>query len=202
MKSKLELNRQLTDRAQWRSAVTLDNTVWVLGCSFTWGQGVAEELSWPYLLGRSLEMSIANLGVQGSSPLRVWHTYSALINEHRPRAVIFAWPGLVRTYKIMDNQIVNLGPWNMHRDAEYKQQLISGEIEQQNRLLIAHAKQSINVPAVHFTTRSLFANEQFIDLADDGQHPGALSHELISNRVLDMIAKGPAASIYSKLNNK
>ena len=37
------------------------------GCSFTYGSGVGDEDTWPYLLGKKLNLSVGNFGTAGMS---------------------------------------------------------------------------------------------------------------------------------------
>lgn len=165
--------------------------LWALGCSFTLGTGVEQNQSWVSQLSTLIGMPIDNLGIEGASPLRVWHHYQQLRKNNQPQLTIIQWPGLVRHTVYRNGTAVNLGLWNVDQYPLYKQQLLRGVIEQQNRQLIARAKQLIKEPSVHFDVRSLF--HPFKDLAEDGAHPGPRTHLEIAQWVYSQLTKGPAA---------
>lgn len=66
------------------------NEIWCFGCSWTWGSGVPERLSWPSLVQQQTINTVKNFGVAGSGPqtclrlLKHWLSNS----KHKPRLVL------------------------------------------------------------------------------------------------------------------
>ncbi len=177
---------------EWRTDPLLDNDqIWAFGCSFTWGEGVDINDVWVSILSNLINEPIVNLGICGASPLRVWQTYTELRKLYTPKLTIIQWPGLPRhTIYDKDNNAINLGLWNADEYPEYKQQLVSGQIEQQNLKLIAEAKTLIVEPAYHYDFRARYW--PFKDLAEDGLHPGPQTHKQIALDIYSDLIAGPA----------
>ncbi len=182
-----DLDQRFTHEAQFRNP-DFAAAIWCWGCSFTWGQGLNIEDTWPYLLSQKLMMPTANLGVIGSSVPRIWRSYSLLRPHWSPRLSIFSWPTLNRSYAIVNDDIVNLGVWNSKEHPSYRFKLLQGHIEQANRDLIhLQAKPTIQEPSIHFALHLLWPQLEFPDRAKDGVHPGKETNRQIADYVLEQI---------------
>ena len=181
----------------FRQKPVLDNTVWLLGCSFIWGLGVNLTDSVPYMLQRFTGKTVDNLGICGGSPILVHDTLKYLLNNHTPEMVIISWPGINRTYYIRDGKaIINMGPWVEHPDRdrykyqpseinEYKQGIIDGSIIKKNLEGMSQAKQLITCPYLpfrinHDVKEIINNNHQYLDKASDNRHPGPRTNKYIA----------------------
>lgn len=167
-----------------RANVDAELHVW--GCSFAWGMGIEETLTWPRLVSQALGVTLANWGIQGASPRRVWHCYQELRNKVKPRLTIIAWPTLNRDW--VNGR--NMGQWNRHLDPVFDGRLISGQVQQENQALIKWAKSQIQEPVIHFSVAGLWPTLEFPDSAEDGLHPGPMTHQKIADYLL-LTAKAP-----------
>lgn len=167
----------------------LNNAIWALGCSFTYGEGVADNECWASLIQHHTSTPVINLGIPGSSPKRTWLQYTTLITQYTPKLVIFAWPGPHRDY--VNN--TNLGLWvldsnhpiqtnNPQLYNEYKAKVESNQIVDENQALMQQAQQQ-TPNHIHFNVRNILPT--FIDLGTDNQHPGPLSHKYIADYIVN-----------------
>jgi hypothetical protein len=184
---------------QFKDIPLLDESIWVFGCSFVKGFGVENEQCFTHLLEQRLNWPVANLGIDGASPSRIWNTYLSLKDHGTPKAVVFCWSGIDRAHWLdtQENRIIDLGPWTLDPSHvlwtnypdimnSYKDGVTSGQVNQMNKLLIEQAKaQTPN--AIHTNIKRMFTNEKFIDLGTDNSHPGPKSHEYIADYLYSIL---------------
>ena len=172
----------------FRKPPVLDNTVWLLGCSFIWGTAIADDQTIPYLLEKQIGYPVDNLGIQSASPKLVHYVLNDLLLTYKPRAIIISWPFINRTFELdFTGEIVNMGPWSLrpqdslaHTHPElfeqYKNDIIDKSLASRNRKLIANVFRTIVYPYLSFRILELseFVNNKhkFLDYAGDGMHPG------------------------------
>ena len=61
-----------------------------IGCSFTWGQGVESEMTYPQQLGRMLNVSVENLAMGGYGSVQAWQRLRRNV-DLKPRMVIYGF---------------------------------------------------------------------------------------------------------------
>jgi hypothetical protein len=184
---------------QFRHVPILNDAVWVIGCSFVHGHTLKDEQVAAHILQERLQYPVANLGLEGAGPPRMWQTYLALKEYAQPKAVVFAWSGLDRWHFIdeFEQKIIDLGVWKLdpQHPAQtkypdmmriYADDLMNKRIESWNKDLIDYAKKTVP-QAHHFNIKQIMPNQQFIDIAEDGKHPGPKSHEYIADYLYSIL---------------
>ena len=89
-------------------------SVVVIGCSYTFGLGLAVDDTLCHLLSKKFNRPFINLGVVGSSNhLILYNSTKLVVNGIRPKAVIllFSDPSRVTHFNSVDNTVVPLGNW-------------------------------------------------------------------------------------------
>lgn len=179
---------------KYRIPPTLDNTVWYFGCSFTWGTDVDIEQTAPFQLSKLINQPVDNLGIQGASPDLIYFQIRKLIRKHTPKLVVIQWPSDTRTFKIVNNEIINLGIWVLRKDSllknnypdiveGYQKSVFDGAVQQKNKLCKETISRLVPCPIVSI------AYDKFIDIAPDGRHPGPLTHSSMAKTLAQSIIK-------------
>ncbi len=157
------------------------------GCSFMWGESVNYTESVAYLVQKATGIHCQNFAVPGAGPQLVREIMDQL-DLSRARAVVIAWPGVLREHYWRADQLLCYGPWvgQTHRlskyteeYARYHQRLASGSV-----LAANHRARDcgISQPTLAFDFRQ-FA-QGFSDLGRDGSHPGPRTQARVAQRVL------------------
>jgi hypothetical protein len=82
-----------------------------LGCSYTFGLGVHEEQTWPYLLSKKINKDIINLGICGGSMDSSYRALKSYTEKYTPEYVFFSIPSALRQhiqYRRDDNRVGTL----------------------------------------------------------------------------------------------
>jgi hypothetical protein len=69
----------------------LNDSIWCIGDSFTFGVGVPYEHTWPYLLQQKTSQRAINMAVNGVGNTWLVETASEVLNELTPSTMIFHW---------------------------------------------------------------------------------------------------------------
>ena len=77
------------------------NTI-MIGCSFTFGEGLPFQLTWPYLISKKFNCSFENLGYPGASISRITRVLTAILPIKKPKRVIILFPALGRQELFID----------------------------------------------------------------------------------------------------
>ena len=186
---------KLSYKHLFRHTPTLNNTVWMLGCSFIWGTAIPDDQTVPVLLEKEIKHPVDNLGIGAASPKLVHYVLNDLLQEYTPHAIIVSWPFYNRTYYTdNDNNIVNLGPWvfeSYKTEKQYDRQIIekfkddtiSGALREENIKLVKSVKNTIRYPYLSFRYAAMpeIVNNKnkFLDYASDGRHPGPITNSLV-----------------------
>jgi hypothetical protein len=98
---------------EWNN-IDWSQSILVFGCSFTFGIGIDDKMTFPYLLQERTGISTINLGAVAASPMVQWANSSLLVKEKiKPRAVIYNWPPPNRSTRFLGKGKVNCrGPNN------------------------------------------------------------------------------------------
>lgn len=95
------------DEVNWEDSILL------LGCSCTYGVGVAEDETLAYLLEKISGKKVINLGSPaGSNSLIVTLLSLALEKFPKPKAVVINWTAGDRYRHYFRNRFFDVGPWN------------------------------------------------------------------------------------------
>ena len=169
-----------------------------LGCSYTYGQGVKEEYTWPYILGQKLNRPSYNLGRPGGSIDSSYRILSAwlpvlksedvfILNCFRRRELYFenhkrfipigpAFPGFLA------NTEYALRPTLLTNDIQY-------DLDKQKTI------DAIKNVCNEFDSKLHFVDYNYsgsvdtclIDFGDDGKHPGPKQQLIYAENFYDKI---------------
>ena len=183
----------------------LDNKIWMFGCSHAYGTGLDKGQSAVDVLSNLIGEKVFNFGRPASGPMMVEHLLIPLLKKYTPKAVIIAWPSLLRwqtkeklvPYPVLwapfcleEHDVVDdclhYGTKSLWptRWKEYKKMVQSGEIVNINLEVIERVRSSLkNIKTIEFT----FVKDELIltnlwapevkDLAKDHMHFGPETHK-------------------------
>jgi hypothetical protein len=179
------------------------------GCSITYGQWLSNPSdAWPIKLGNYLNKNPINLGVPGASNLEI--LYNILnYNFSNTDTVIVMWSNPDRDLIYSEDENVRIGSWQESELVKHWM-LTHSEYDIANRswLYFHHAKlffESKKIKYYFFSIDIAYCNTfkpsyldvdlfdvdvvtlRKADVANDGSHPGPVSHELIAKEILKFI---------------
>ena len=86
-----------TNKFGYRTQIEYEDGISIaLGCSYTFGLGVHEEQTWPYLLSKELNKPIINLGICGGSLDSSYRVLKSYLEEYKPDCVFISIPSALR----------------------------------------------------------------------------------------------------------
>mgnify|MGYP005706484277 FL=1 len=88
----------------WAKSIVL------MGCSYVYGVGVAEDETISHQLEDKIGHPVINMGVPGSSPTFTIHNLSCLLSRYNPKGVVIGWPGSGRAPYYSD-EVIHCGNW-------------------------------------------------------------------------------------------
>lgn len=74
----------------------------MVGCSFTFGEGLPYEMTWPFLIAKKYNWSFENLGFPGSSISRITRILTTILPTKKPKRVIILFPAHGRQELFVD----------------------------------------------------------------------------------------------------
>ena len=108
-----QLNSQGFRCAEWADCDWSESLV-VLGCSVTLGEGLRHDQIWTEQLSSRLARPVINLGISGAGSalitannLVLWHW------GHRPKLVINVWPTADRVTAFTEQGVICMGAWQV-----------------------------------------------------------------------------------------
>ena len=171
-----------------------DDSIWLFGCSNIYGYDLEEEQTAAAVLQKKIGIPVINLGITGGNVFNIEHNLSVLLETHKPKAIIIAWP---RPTRWTDPDGFNWGNWYFPefvdsmpenkldvldpvRFEEYKELLFSGELDKLTYQCIQRIKEMIkDYSLIEFVYTSpklpspVKTNEiEFVDAMPDKIHPG------------------------------
>jgi hypothetical protein len=192
-------------KLNYRWPPKLDNTVWYFGCSITWGEFCEFDESAPNQLSKLTGLEIDNLGICGGSPDLIYFQIQQLTKIYTPKMVIIQWPTDTRTYKLLGDEVLNLGVWvtelhsKMHERhpkivTQYQKNILNGSIQRQNKECMDTVHTLIDCPLITFKYQDYFNGSENMDLGTDNRHPGPKSHRYIA----EMLSQRPEIKSLTK----
>jgi hypothetical protein len=88
-----------------RGNLPLGKSIAFLGCSFTFGEGIAEEEIFPYIVSKSLNMPCLNLGCIGYSIPQISHLFHASLKVFNFDTVVITLPSAIRFHYVTKNEM-------------------------------------------------------------------------------------------------
>lgn len=171
-----------------------NDVIWLFGCSNIYGYALDEEQTAAAQLEKIIGIPVINLGITGGNVFNIEHNLSVLLESHKPKAVIIAWP---RPTRWTDPDGFNWGNWYFPefidsmpenkldkldpvRFEEYKELLFSGKLDILTDECIQRIRTMIkNYPSVEFVYTSpklpppVKTNMiHYVDHMPDNIHPG------------------------------
>ena len=155
-----------------------------LGCSYTQGIGVPQQLTWPEILAKKLSVVAYNLACAGSSSDTAFRLCYHWLEYLKPVCVIWAIPEPARTELILQNNTAyQFGPWDSNSGfyRQWAANPANSELNAaKNLFAVQYLCDSAGVPCVSLSV----AKMRIQDLGRDLVHPGPRSHCLFARTML------------------
>jgi lysophospholipase L1-like esterase len=164
-------------RSNELSEVSDDNFFMVFGCSFTEGEGVAEDEMWANILSNKLDIPVINHSKGGGSPELVYINSLLFLKNSasiRPKFVIVQWPDPARMmYKNLE-KVALLGPWDMNEKkpflSEFYGIMVKHKADLYNSLMMYHSTlllwRQAGIPVYNWTYDTMWESQLGIALDD------------------------------------
>lgn len=169
----------------------------VLGCSFTFGVGLREDQSWPWIVAKGLQLACNNLAWGGASSDRCWRMAEFWVPQLRPKFVIMLTPPGGRVELIIndqDREAEGLMP-DQAADTWTKTWIAVDENvrlnQVKNQLAVAMLCRTLGVPCLLYETvefATVIGDQA--DHARDFRHQGPAVHRAFAEIVLKDIREG------------
>jgi hypothetical protein len=92
--------------------IDLENAIVVLGCSHTYGSGVAVDETISHYLSLLTNREVVNMGVSGGSNELMMNNCAYIINNYKiPYAFVFNWTDIFRFIYYIGEKQYNVAPW-------------------------------------------------------------------------------------------
>jgi len=166
----------------------VNGSLLTLGCSRTFGIGLAVQNIWPIMLAKKISLSVFNGGICGGSADTAFRILNTLLKSGRPKAVVCLVPFIDRWELILNDRYEMFGPWKFDEMNEHRMLIEAHINEERNSLnqlknILAMSKlcEDRKIPFVHadsMTHQIRFED----DLARDLAHPGKKWHEAVSEK--------------------
>ena len=168
-----------------------------LGCSYTFGIGLAEQDIWPSMLGQHLNLAVHNLAIPGSSPDRAFALAEYWLPILKPQRVYMATPCRGRMDVILyDGRHETIMPGDSYdgqyrlNEGEYYKQWIAQEQNswvniRRNEAAVAGLCYSLNIPVCIYRADECFGwGRDMIGYARDLMHAGIEGHNMVVENML------------------
>lgn len=189
-----------------------NDAIWFFGCSHVYASFLPVDQSAPYHLSLILNKKVINYAIPGSGPMMVEWQLDQLLKKYKPKAIVIAWSAFIRWQTqssptafplLWQPGCLDGGDAHHHNDwagckkvwpdlwKEYYELVTSGQVEQINYNTVMNVREKIKgIPSVEFEYMPWTGLEglprpcwPFIDLANDGDHPGPKTQKLIAEWV-------------------
>lgn len=177
----------------------------MLGCSYTWGWGMREEWSWPWLIGQRLGQQVNCLGYPGQGGDRAAMLALGWIRELEPCAVYFLDLFTTRRTWLMNwdpGETIMMNhddPRGSEQQLRMLQKIAQSDAQdwfdqQRNLAVIEQECRSVGAALYHLdwdSFRQRVADhprdrDSELQSRDQGNHPSREEHELIAEAMLDL----------------
>lgn len=183
----------------FRSNEILDNNLLALGCSYTFGTGIAYWNTWTFKVAQELKLNCVNCGLPGSSPFTAFRIAFNLIEKIKPKLVLFLCPPNDRMSVSTMTGMYDIGPWVFKDNKKHYKYFSKSAIEyykdfimlEENlilheaisRLAIKQICSNLDIKYIDLYLKDL----KVVDLARELKHPGIKSNDDFSKLVLGFI---------------
>jgi lysophospholipase L1-like esterase len=164
-------------RTKELSAVTDNNFFMVFGCSFTEGEGLAEDEMWANMLSDRLGIPVINHAKGGGNSELVYLNSLLFLKNSasvRPKFVVIQWPDPARMmYKSLE-KFGMLGPWDLHEGkpflTEFYNIVVKHKADLYNSLMMYHSTMLLwkqaGIPVYNWTYDTVWENNLNITFDD------------------------------------
>jgi len=167
-----------------------------LGCSHTLGEGVPEDLIWPFLVNEHLkDYEYYNLGRRGACPNLCYLTLKSMISQVKVKRVFLLMPNKFRRHFYHnENQIYqkyDLRNWKpLTRDRGFIQNLLSDKMNDDNLSMVTDAIKGLclqhNSKFYCINVDDLVIDEKY-RTARDRNHFGLEYHKILATKFIDLL---------------
>ncbi len=168
------------------------NCLVALGCSFTFGVGLREDQTWPWIVADRLQLACNNLAWGGASADRCWRMAEFWVPQLQPKLVVMLTPPGGRMELIVNDtnreadgfmaQQAHAENWNkiwMSVDENIRLNQVK------NQLAVAMLCTAIDVPCLIYETAEFYTLlGDSADTARDFRHQGPAVHAAFADKVL------------------
>lgn len=166
-----------------------------LGCSFTFGTGLALEDCWPYQVSKRLALSCWNLGVAGAANDTMFRLGSFWIPHLAPRVVVVLLTEPTRLEIIDNRKFVPIMPKFIPKEYEqfYRYWVTTDANsrfnEMKNQLAIQSLCDKAGIPVFFFRMKDFMYkfDQPYLDYARDLTHPGPKTMARFADKVVSAI---------------
>lgn len=172
-----------------------NDSILFMGCSLTFGTGLPLEETYNYKIANKLKMKFFSVALGGSSNDTAFRFGYYYIPKLKPKLVVLASPEVTRL-ELCDNGKILQYRSQMkiyQMDSFYKKWVLddtnSSLNQQKNILALENICLKNNVKFVHFNAPEMFLVDSVIkdDYARDLVHPGSMTHQIVSEKLLNKI---------------
>ena len=164
------------------------NYLLFIGCSHTVGISVPLENTFPYLTANELNLPYYNLAVEATGPDFVEHNLTSWLKKYpTPKAIIVLWPSTNRMFKIIDDCVIQVGPWKTELLKTsypelwegYQEKLLTDYFEKTDKRVRDYIAQ-LDCNTVIIEQNSF----NIVDYGRDLKHFGIKTHKIIADQVV------------------
>jgi hypothetical protein len=161
-------------------------SIFCLGCSFTYGTGVALEHTWPYLVQQAFpNYTVHNFGSAGASGDTILRTLTNIGNMLNPKIVLIFWPEIFRFELYNENFVWYASAADQHLCASgivIDSHWIS--LRRKNKAMLGLLADKYDYKVIEYATRNIP-----VDISNRGRdnHPGPVAHANIANLYISRI---------------
>lgn len=174
--------------------IDYNNSIFLFGCSMTFGHGLTENETISYHLEKLLNIPVINLGVRGSSI--IFNVYNQVLLKEincRPKAIINLWTSPLRHVYFQNTLVNHLGSWTTDIGRHHYTYFSSWHTDQSNVNITNQFNKKIaeliwsDTPHIQATffpdTADLFGVKHFlpVDRAPDKTHAGPKTSMLVAD---------------------
>lgn len=177
-----------------------DNYILFTGCSFTLGQGVPIEKSYPYLLASHYNTDYYNLALSGCGIDSLFYNVVSFINKvkTKPKKLFIQWPVSDRTlFYHNDISMMSYAPVKRtgqdSGDRKIYETMLAYDYPMNQypfyKKLTLDNLSSHNIEYHEISDFIEFYLLDYYDFARDGRHPGVNTHNIWANKIIETIDK-------------
>jgi len=169
-----------------------------LGCSYTIGIGLPENVTWPYLVSQAVGLKNYNLAWPGISADTCFMLASHWLPVLRPRWVVMAAPPQHRFDLITEDHKTpheTYMPENQGDAGDFVKNWFLNDRNAElnnsrNRLAVQGLCAELGIKCLTYNAHDWFAkSREEVEYARDRMHAGPLGHRLFAEKIIDDIAK-------------